>query len=68
MEIVYESCIIDWKDGTCNLRKLSKLIFDRIIITNWKKWIFYVEYNIVKTLQNIKRINMFKIYFIYLFV
>lgn len=68
MEIVYESCIIDWKDGTRNLKKLSKLIFDRIIITNWKKWIFYVEYNIVKTLQNIKRINMFKIYFIYLFV
>lgn len=55
MEIVYESCIIDWKDGTRNLRKLSKLIFDRIIITNyWKKWTFYIEYNIMKILQNIK--------------
>lgn len=33
MEIVHDSCIIDRKDldGTCNLRKLSKLIFDRII-------------------------------------
>lgn len=33
MKTVYESCIIDWKDldGTRNLKKLSKLIFDRII-------------------------------------
>lgn len=31
MKTVYELCIIDWKDGTRNLKKLSKLIFDRII-------------------------------------
>lgn len=33
MKIVHDSCIIERKnvDGTCNLRKLSKLIFDRII-------------------------------------
>lgn len=48
METVYESCIID---GTRNLRKLSKFIFDRIIPLHLN--IMKIYYKLLKKIQNI---------------